>query len=329
MQLEELIKEAKKESENSEMTVGQAIDSYINAKENVLSPVTIRCYRKYREKWLQGLMDIPLPELNNILVQNEINKESQHLSPKSLRNAYGLLSAAIRMQTPSFTLNVTLPSREQKFKDLPEPKEVIQAIQGTDIELPCLLALWLSLRMSEVCGIKYSDISGNILTIQRTIVTFDGHHVEKNQTKTYSSTRQHVLPDRIMELINQCKETADSDDDYIITLCGQTISKKFIRLLEKNHVKRMTFHELRHIKQTKRTYFKSTKISQISPCIKNSPVSVEMKQESFNFDCTDFQDNFLLIKLILIMKIIIYISANFFIIFIDKEVSATTFSHNN
>ncbi len=61
---------AKKESEQTELTVGQAIDSYIHAKENVLSPVTIRCYRKYREKWLQGLMEIPVSELNNILVQH-------------------------------------------------------------------------------------------------------------------------------------------------------------------------------------------------------------------------------------------------------------------
>ncbi|MBR0484680.1 MAG: site-specific integrase [Oscillospiraceae bacterium] len=238
---------AKKESENSEITVGQAIDSYISAKENVLSPVTIRCYRKYREKWLQGLMDIPVSELNVMLVQNEINQEARHLSPKSLRNAYGLLSAAVRMHCPSMILNVTLPSREHKIKELPEPREVIQAIQGTDVELPCLLALWLSLRMSEVRGIKYSDICGNVLTIHRTIVTFDGHHIEKNQTKTYNSTRQHVLPERILELIRQQRESADCDEDYVITSCGQTISKKFIRLLEKNHVKRMTFHELRHL----------------------------------------------------------------------------------
>jgi len=238
---------AKKEAEKTELTVGQAIDNYINSKENVLSPVTIRCYRKYRQKWLQNLMEIPVADLNMILVQNAINQESQHLSPKSLRNAYGLLSAAVRMYQPDFTLHVTLPPKEHKIKDLPEPKAVIRAIQGTDIELPCLLALWLSLRMSEVRGIKYSDISGNVLTIHRTIVTFDGHHVEKNQTKTYSSTRQHILPERIMELIRHRRESADSDEDYIITSCGQTISKKFIRLLEQAGVKRMTFHELRHL----------------------------------------------------------------------------------
>ena len=235
------------ENKNRKMTVGQAIDEYIDMKENILSPTTVRCYRKYREKWLQGLMDVTIADLDSGLVQREINKESVFLSPKSLRNAYGLMTAAIKMQYPNYAIKVTMPAKIHKFKELPEPEEVIKAIKGDEVELPCLLAMWLSLRMSEIRGIKFSDIQGNVLTIQRTIVTFDGQHVEKEQTKTYNSARKHVIPNEIMKLIEKERESAKSEDEHIIKSCGQTISKRFIRLLERAGVKRMTFHELRHL----------------------------------------------------------------------------------
>lgn len=236
-----------KEKENQKITVGQAIDEYINIKENVLSPTTIRCYRKYREKWLQGLMDVPIADLDSQLLQREINKESVFLSPKSLRNAYGLLNAAVKMHSPNFFAKVTMPAKEHKIKELPEPEEVMKAVKGDEIELPCLLGMWLSLRMSEIRGIKFSDMNGNVLTIQRTIVTFDGQHIEKEQTKTYNSTRKHVIPAEIMKLIQAERTKAQSEDEYLVKQCGQTISKRFTRLLERSGVKRMTFHELRHL----------------------------------------------------------------------------------
>lgn len=237
----------RKEEKSRILTVGEVIDKYIELKENVLSPTTIDSYRKQRKNCLQEIINTPVNELDNGRMQTAINLDSIRLSPKTIRSAYGLFTTSIRMFYPDFRLQVTLPSMQKKIKRLPDVKDVIQAVQNTEIELPCMLALWLSLRMSEVRGIRYSDITGDVLTIRSTIVTVSGEHIQKNQMKTFGSTRQLHIPPYLMHLIENQRENAKSDDDHIITMTGQAIYKRFVRLIERKGLPHITFHDLRHL----------------------------------------------------------------------------------
>lgn len=232
----------KKRERAQEMTVGEAIDMYIVSKENVLSPSTIGGYRVTRRNQMQGLMGIQLNDLTNSDIQSEFNREALRLSPKTLRNARGLLSAALSVYMPDFTVRVSLPAKAHKVLDLPTPEEVIRAVRGTDIELPCLLALWLSLRMSEVRGIRYKDIHGNVLTVQNVKIKFGADEFTKEQTKTYNSTRVHELPDKLLELIG-----TGSPEEYVVPMVAQTITKQLKRYVEKSCGKDVTFHQLRHL----------------------------------------------------------------------------------
>lgn len=60
----------------SEMTVGKAIDKYIESKSNILSPTTISGYKGIRRNNLQGIMDIQLRKLTREAIQAEINDAS-------------------------------------------------------------------------------------------------------------------------------------------------------------------------------------------------------------------------------------------------------------
>lgn len=235
----------KKKQAEIEMTVGEAIDKYIESKSNVLSPSTIRSYRSYRQNYLQGLMNVELDDVANQIIQSEINKEALSLSPKTLRNAHGLLTAALAVYIPDFTVRSTLPAKEHKIREFPTPAEVITIIKGTPIELPCLLALWLSLRLSEVLGIRYSDINGDTLTIRNTKILVEREMVVREQTKTYSSTRQLKVPEYILSLIEQSKE--DNDSEYVVTLSGAAIYSRLKRLLKKHDLPHIRFHDLRHL----------------------------------------------------------------------------------
>lgn len=232
----------KKQKEEIGMTVGEAIDAYIQNKENVLSPSTIGGYRVSRRNHLQDLMDIPLNDIDNRTVQAAINREALRLSPKTLRNAHGLLSAALGVYLPDFTLRTTLPAKEHKIKDLPEVTEIIKATKGTDIELPVLLALWLSLRLSEVRGLRYKDITDGILTINSVKIKFGAEEFVKERAKTYNSTRQLTIPDQLAALIGE-----GEPDEYIIKMAAQTITKKLKRYVSQSCGKEVTFHELRHL----------------------------------------------------------------------------------
>lgn len=223
------------------ITIGDAIDGYIASKENVLSPTTISGYRELRRNKLQGIMDVPLSKITNMIIQQEINREAARLSPKTLRNAHGLLSAALAMYMPDFVLRTTLPAKEHKIKDLPTPEQVIEAVHGTDIELPVMLALWLGLRMSEVRGIRYGDISDGVLTVQHVRIAMDGG-IEKDATKTYSSTRRLQLPKRLLSLIG-----TGAPDAYAVDIPARTLTKKLKRYIMASTGKDMTFHDLRHL----------------------------------------------------------------------------------
>lgn len=97
--------------------------------------------------------------------------------------------------------------------------------------------------MSEIRGLKKSDIQGNILTIQRTIVTVEGRHIEKNATKTYDSTRQIRLSPYLLDLINKLP----AEQEYLTDKTSAYIYKHFQKILNDNNVEHMTFHDLRHL----------------------------------------------------------------------------------
>ena len=235
----------KKKEKVKNMTVGEAIDKYISIKENVLSPTTIYGYRKIRQCYLQMLMDLPIQKLTQEIVQKAVNDESKRLAAKTVKSAHGLLSAALSIYRPELRLKTTLPRVQKKYKDLPQPAEIIQMVAGTPIELPVLLALMCGMRMSEIKGIRKKDIDGECLTIQNVVVRVERQDIAKENTKTQNSARRLKLPRRILDLIDEIE--VKSPDDYIIPVSGSVIYKRFIRLIEKNGLKRMTFHDLRHL----------------------------------------------------------------------------------
>lgn len=224
-------------------TVGECIDDYIESKQNVLSPSTIDGYIRSKKNNLAALCDIPISELTALDIQKHINKLAITKSPKTVCNAHGLLISVLNVYAPDLKIKTTLPRIQKKIKKLPDAKEVLKAIRDTEIELPCLLALWCTLRMSEVRGIKKSSIKNGVLTIEDTIITVDGKHIEKHSTKTIESTRIIRLPKYIQNLINNLP----NDQEYITTLSGQAIYKRFSRLLKANNISHMSFHDLRHM----------------------------------------------------------------------------------
>lgn len=233
----------RKKKQEQGKTVGECIDEYIDLKENILSPTTIAEYRRCRNNELEELSHIYLNELTPTKVQEYINKLSLSKKPKTVRNAHGLLAAALNVFAPDMRLRTTLPKQQKKIKQLPTVQEVMEAIVGTDIELPCLLAMWCSLRMSEVRGIRKSDIKDGVLTIHNTVVRVHNEDIEKEATKTFDSTRQIRLSERLQCLISALPD----NQDKITPLTAQALYMRFSRLLERKNIQHMSFHDLRHM----------------------------------------------------------------------------------
>lgn len=233
----------KKQKKEQGKTVGECIDDYILTKENILSPSSIDSYRRIKRNSLAELCDITVSDLTALDVQKHINKLSLTKSAKTVCNAHGFLVSVLNVYAPELHIRTTLPKKQKHIKQLPNVADVMRAVHGTDIELPCLLAMWCSLRLSEVRGAKKKDIKSGVLTISRTIVTVDGEHIEKESTKTIESTRQIKLPEHILRLVDALPE----EQEYLTTYTHSMIYKRLISYLDKAGVERICFHDLRHL----------------------------------------------------------------------------------
>lgn len=235
----------KEDKPTSSMTVGEAIDKYIESKDAVLSPSTVIGYKRLRRNVLQELMSEKLSDLTQERVQRAVNAMAKDKTPKYVRNAHGLLTAALAEYAPEFALRTTLPQKRKAEIEIPseeEIKKIIDTATGTEMELPILLAVWLGLRMSEIRGLTWDCVSDGILHVKKAIVDGENGPAEKG-TKTYSGDRKIPLPDYLKCLV----ENQERKDDYIIHLSGQAIYKRFSRLCEKAGVKHYRFHDLRHV----------------------------------------------------------------------------------
>lgn len=237
------------------LTVGEAVDKYIDGREGVLSPSTIQGYKKIQKYYISDdLAQTPLSDVTSELMQEEIKRLSNTISPhthkkisaKTVHNFNGLISGALSEADRSISLNVALPKIQKKFIELPPVEEVIKAIKGTDVELPCMLAMWLSLSISEIRGISVDSIRDGVLTVRESVVQVDGVAVHKDATKAYERTRKLAIPTYIMKLIE--RNTAYREGSgYLEPRSNQAVLFRFKRVLRNAGVQEMTFHQLRHM----------------------------------------------------------------------------------
>lgn len=233
------------------MTLTEAIDLYIQNSDAVLSPTTVHGYKEIQKNSFEQIMNIPLKKLTKPLLQEAVNTEAKKiafrskkpLAPKTVKNRYGLITAVLNQYYKELDCSVRLPAATGNIKELLPPEIIIDLVKDTVIELPVLLAMWLSFSMSEIKGLKWDSIRDGYIQINQVVVTVDNEEVEKEQAKTTPRKRIHKIPDYIMDLLNKVPH----ESEYIISMSGHAIYNRFKRLLMKNNLPHMTFHDLRHV----------------------------------------------------------------------------------
>lgn len=235
----------------NDITLGTAIDKYIESKDAVLSITTISDYKKKRKNGFKFLMDVPIRDITPEMLQEAVNQESKRknqkkpmetISAKTVKNEYGLITAALNTYRKDLNCSVTLPKYHRQIKELNTPDAIFSVFEGTDIELPVLLAMWLSFSMSEIRGLtKSKSISGDYITIHEVLVSADNKDFRKSTGKVQTRLRRHKMPPYIKELINNVQ------GDVIVPMTYNKIHHRFNALLEKSGLPHMSFHDLRHV----------------------------------------------------------------------------------
>jgi len=240
------------------MTVGRAMDQYIAEKSGALSPSTIRGYNSYRKNYFQNLMDMNISDLTQGDIQLAVSNEAlRGKSPKTIRNAHGLLNSVLEEFRPNFNVHTHLPEKqrtEMRIFTEEEMQKVWNAAKGSKYELPILLGSWMGLRMSEVRGLKFKDLKEGKLHIHTAVVRdSEGKSIEK-RTKTVSGDRyikcpgtiQHLIVVERLKLEDVGKDKNEIAESYICPYADITIYKNFVSICKKAGVEPCRFHDLRH-----------------------------------------------------------------------------------
>ena len=179
----------RKNTVQNDMTFGEALDAYIKSREAVLSPKTIMEYRGIAKRNIKSLHEIKLRKLSQEDIQEAINHETLHHSPKTIRNIHGLISAVLGQYRPDIRLTTVLPKKVRPDLYIPSDDEIqclIQHVTGTDMELPILLAAFGPMRRGEISALTMDNISGNRVHVCQNMVLNEQRKWIIKQPKSYA-----------------------------------------------------------------------------------------------------------------------------------------------
>lgn len=231
------------------LTVGEAVQQYIDSKEGVLSPSTIRGYDIIRRNAINAIRDISLKMIDEKALQIWISQNAQTYSAKSVKNQFTLIVSSLKQNKVYLDYDsICLPRVVKYVPDIPTEEQInkiLHIVEGTNIELPVTMAVTLGMRQSEIAGIQWSDYDGQYLYIHATIVP-DKHnqYVRKETTKSEASTRAVKVDEVLKERLDRAK--VKSKSKYISTMRPTSVLAKFKRLCTANGLPVFTMHAQRH-----------------------------------------------------------------------------------
>lgn len=230
----------------SRKTLTAAIDSYIAARQNVLSPATVRGYRTIQKHRFPGLMNQPVDSITPDQCQRAVNLEAKTVSAKTLSNAWGFISSVIAESTGRM-ITVRLPQvipAERPWLTPEQIPEFVKAVQGDVAEIPALLAL-SSLRRSEIIGLRWSDIDlqKGVIHVNGAAVPGEDHKfVRKDETKNVTSRRAVPIIPPLMAAL----QAVEHHGEMVVTHHPATVMNQVNRVCEKAGLPKVGLHGLRH-----------------------------------------------------------------------------------
>lgn len=226
-------------SNESVTTLSEAYRDYIELKSSILSPSTIRGYLAYMINSFQELMPLNIYSLNNITIQKAVNRYAINHSPKTVRNAYGLLHSILQVYYPEFEPKITLPQKIKPQYVLPTTDTINTLLFFADdrIKFPILLAAQGGLRRSEIAALQLSDFNDFGVNINKAVVYNSDLELVIKTTKTISGTRFVPLSPSLIKMARNYK---------YFGINPNSISNSFHKLVLKTGVPAFNFHMLRH-----------------------------------------------------------------------------------
>lgn len=228
-------------------TLSVAIDRYIEARQNVLSPATIRGYRTIQRNRFKSAMGRPVNAYDEKGWQRLVNQEAKIVSAKTLENAWGFVSSVIREETGN-RYSVSLPQVISEPREYLEPEQIqefISAVENTKYTIPGLLAL-CSLRRSEIMALTWKDIDleKGLLHVRGAVVP-DEHNKMVKKKENKNTTSRRTVPIMIPQLAEALK-SVEHKEGAVVRMHPSSAARGVNAICEKVGLPLVGMHGLRH-----------------------------------------------------------------------------------
>ena len=223
--------------------------------------------------------NLTLRELEARHLQMFYSEMLRKVKPNTVIHYHAIIHSALKyaVKTDMLVQNVAdkvdrpkKNSFQPVFLSAEEMQKMFEALRGTKLELPVLVAAFYGFRRGEVLGLKWDaiDFERGTISVIRTVttITLDGKQteIEQQSAKTKSSLRTLPLIGSFREYFLQVKEAQELNKQ----VCGNCYNHKyngfvfvdelgermranyltsaFPKFLESHGLRRMRFHDLRH-----------------------------------------------------------------------------------
>lgn len=229
-----------REERPAAISIADAVERYLVAKEGVLSPASVRAYRSYQRNHFDEIGSMMIHDVNKAKLQLWVSALAQKLQPKTVKEIVMLLSSVYHLETGR-QLDLTIPSPSPKEQHTPsdaEVKALLESVAGTDLEIAISLSAFCSLRRGEICALTSMDIHDGFIFVSRSVVRDQYGDWVTKEPKTPGSVRAVPIPERIQKMIA-------GKNGKIVAYTPDKLTKKFIQACKRAGLQ-FRFHDLRH-----------------------------------------------------------------------------------
>ena len=223
--------------------------------------------------------NLTLRELEARHLQMFYSEMLRKVKPNTVIHYHAIIHSALKyaVKTDMLVQNVAdkvdrpkKNSFQPVFLSAEEMQKMFEALRGTKLELPVLVAAFYGFRRGEVLGLKWDaiDFERGTISVIRTVttITVEGKQmeIEQQSAKTKSSLRTLPLIGSFREYFLQVKEAQELNkqvcgncynheyDGFVfVDVLGERmranyLTSAFPKFLEDHGLRRMRFHDLRH-----------------------------------------------------------------------------------
>ena len=223
--------------------------------------------------------NLTLRELEARHLQMFYSEMLRKVKPNTVIHYHAIIHSALKyaVKTDMLVQNVAdkvdrpkKNSFQPVFLSTEEMQKMFEALRGTKLELPVLVAAFYGFRRGEVLGLKWDaiDFERGTISVIRTVttITLDGKQteIEQQSAKTKSSLRTLPLIGSFREYFMQVKEAQELNkqvcgncynyeyDGFVLVdelgerMRANYLTSAFPKFLEDHGLRRMRFHDLRH-----------------------------------------------------------------------------------